>query len=119
MPIQTSYVFIASMDVDPDKEDLFNEVYDQEHVPTLLRVPGVISVTRLRNEPFAISMGGEVREVAADKAPRYSAIYEIEAPEVLVSEAWAAAIEEGRWSGQVRPYTRNRQHQLRKVVAQS
>ena len=33
MPIGTRYVFIASMDVDPDKEDLFNEVYDTEHVP--------------------------------------------------------------------------------------
>ena len=40
MPIGTRYVFIASMDVDPDKEDLFNEVYDTEHVPYLLEVPG-------------------------------------------------------------------------------
>jgi|AP95_1055475.scaffolds.fasta_scaffold403398_1 hypothetical protein len=28
MPITARYPFIASMDVDPDKEDLFNEVYD-------------------------------------------------------------------------------------------
>ena len=33
MPIGTRYVFIASMDVDPEKEDLFNEVYDTEHAP--------------------------------------------------------------------------------------
>ena len=119
MPIQTGYLFSASMDVDPDKEDLFNEVYDQEHVPNLLRVPGVISVTRFTNEPFAISMGGEVRNVTAETGPRYTTIYEIETPEVLVSEAWAAAIEQGRWPDQVRPYTQNRQHQLRKVIAQS
>ena len=36
MPISTRYVFIASMDVNPEKEDLFNEVYDTEHVPYLL-----------------------------------------------------------------------------------
>ena len=41
MPIATKYLFIASMDVAPEKEALFNEVYDQEHVPNLLRVPGV------------------------------------------------------------------------------
>ncbi|MCH7796137.1 MAG: hypothetical protein IH900_13510, partial [Proteobacteria bacterium] len=46
MPIATTYLFIASMDVEPDKEALFNEVYDTEHVPNLLKVPGVLSVTR-------------------------------------------------------------------------
>ena len=115
MPIKTRYLFIASMDVDADKEALFNEVYDREHVPNLLKVPGVVAVTRMHGEPFAVSMGGERREVAAE-SPRYSAIYEIESPEVLVSEAWAQAIEEGRWPEQVRPYTRNRQHRLCRVL---
>src|SRR5258708_32274835 len=41
MPINSKYVFVASMDVDLDKEALFNEVYDTEHVPNLLSVPGV------------------------------------------------------------------------------
>ncbi len=44
MPIQSKYLFVASMDVDPDKEALFNEVYDAEHVPPLLKVPGVHAV---------------------------------------------------------------------------
>ena len=52
MPISTRYLFTASMDVTPDKEALFDEVYDQEHVPNLLKVPGVISVTRLTLEPL-------------------------------------------------------------------
>ena len=46
MPVTQKWIFTAAMDVDPDKEALFNEVYDQEHVPHLRRVPGVISVTR-------------------------------------------------------------------------
>ena len=29
------------MDVEPDKEALFNEVYDEEHVPNPINVPGV------------------------------------------------------------------------------
>ncbi len=61
MPISSKYLFVVSMDVDAEKEALFNEVYDTEHVPNLLKV------------------------------------------------------EEGRWPGQVRPFTRNRRHALYKV----
>ena len=48
MPTDAKYVFMASMDVAAEKEDLFNEVYDEEHVPNLLAVPGVLSVTRIK-----------------------------------------------------------------------
>jgi hypothetical protein len=114
MPIGSKYLFVASMDVDADKEDVFNEVYDSEHIPNLLKVPGVRAVARLYGEPFAISLGGEEKKVAPD-GPRYSAIYEIDSPEVLVSPAWARAVEAGRWPSDVRPYTRNRRHALYKV----
>jgi hypothetical protein len=116
MPITARYLFIASMDVDPDKEALFNDVYDHEHVPNLLKVPGVISVTRLKTEPAILMMGGEERPVTGEAQPSYSAIYEIESPDVLRGDEWARAVEEGRWPEQVRPYTRNRQHVLRKVM---
>lgn len=43
MPFSTKYLFIVSMDVDPEKEALFNEVYDTEHVPYLSMVSGVRS----------------------------------------------------------------------------
>ncbi len=114
MPFATAYLFIASMDVDADKEALFNEVYDTEHVPHLLTVAGVRGVTRVTGEPFAISMGGVEKAVPAD-GPRYHAIYEIDSPAVLTSQAWALAIETGRWPSLVRPYTRNRRHTLLKV----
>ncbi len=119
MGIESKYLFIASMDVAPEKEALFNEVYDQEHVPNLLQVPGVISVTRLEAEPLTLSIGGERRTVVVDGEPAYAAIYEIESPEVLVSREWAEAVELGRWPEQVRPYTKNRRHVLRKVVGRS
>ena len=66
MPIKSKYMFVASMDVAADKEALFNEVYDQEHVPNLLKVPGVHAVTRIAGEPFAMSIGGEVAEIDDD-----------------------------------------------------
>jgi hypothetical protein len=116
MPIATKYVFIASMDVAPEKEALFNEVYDGEHVPNLLKVPGVRSVTRLRTERASVNIGGERRPVTGEDAATYTAIYEIDNPEVLTSEAWAQAVEIGRWPSEVRPFTRNRHHIVRKVM---
>ncbi len=111
MPIKSKYLFVASMDVDPDKEALFNEVYDAEHVPALLKVPGVHAVSRMAGEPFSIAIGGEEKRVAHD-GPRYSAVFEIDGPHVLVSREWAKAVETGRWPGEVRPFTRNRRHAL-------
>jgi hypothetical protein len=111
MPIKARYLFVASMDVDADKESLFNEVYDTEHVPNLLKVPGVHAVARLEGEPFAISIGGQEKSVAHE-GPRHSAIYEIDGPHVLVSREWAEADEAGRWPAEERPFTRNRRHAL-------
>jgi hypothetical protein len=116
MPIATRYVFIASMDVAPEKEALFNEVYDREHVPNLLKVPGVRAVTRLRTERASVNIGGQPKPVTGDGAPAYTAIYEIDGPEVLTSAAWAQAVELGRWPAEVRPFTTNRHHIVRKVV---
>ena len=112
MPIKSRYLFVASMDVDADKEAVFNEVYDTEHVPNLLKVPGVHAVARMEGEPFAMSIGGEEKRVTHD-GPRHSALYEIDGPHVLVSREWAKAVEAGRWPSEVRPFTRNRrQHAL-------
>jgi hypothetical protein len=113
---KTRFLFTASMDVDPGKEDLFNEVYDTEHVPKLMKVPGVLAVTRSTLAPLRMSIGGEVKTVILEGEPKYSAVYELESAEVLTGAAWAAAVEEGRWPAQVRPYTRNRRHTLRKVM---
>ena len=98
MPSNSPYLFTASMDVRPDKEGLFNEVYDTEHVPVLLRVPGVISVARYKTRELTMIMAGE----------RHTIVIEGE----LVSDDWAAAVEQGRWPDQVRPFTSNRRHLL-------
>ena len=116
MPLQEKYLFIVSMDVSPEKEDLFNEVYDTEHVPLLMGVPGVIAVSRLTKQPTQITLGGEIQTIEMKGEPKYTAIYEITGPEVLVSDAWAVAGEKGRWGPEVRPHTFNRRHVLRKVI---
>ena len=97
MALQTRYLFTASMDVEAAQEKLFNEVYDTEHVPLLLKVPGVIAVARLKKTTLTIIIGGEKKTIVAENEPTYSATYEIESPEVLTSPAWGAAVDQGRW----------------------
>lgn len=116
MPLNARYLFTANMDVDAAKEALFNEVYDTEHIPALTKVSGVVSVSRYRMRELTMFVAGERRTIVLPDEPRYTAVYELESPSVLTSAAWGKATEEGRWPGQVRPYTKNRRHVLRELV---
>ena len=114
MPFSTKYLFVVSMDVDKDKEELFNEVYDTEHVPYLSSVPGVRHVSRIKGEDFTMQLAGETIPKKHEGAA-YTAIYEIDSPAVLMSPEWKVQGEKGRWASEVRPYTRNRSHKVYKV----
>ncbi len=103
---------MASMDVEPNKQQVFDDVYDTEHVPYLSAVPGVISIARFQTEPLRIAIGGEVKNIVINDQPKHTAIYEIESPEVLISSEWSDAVERGSWPTQVRPFTNNRRHIL-------
>jgi hypothetical protein len=46
--------------------------------------------------------------------PVYSAIYEIDSPDVLTSDGWNEAVERGRWPS-VRPHTSNRSAVVYKI----
>ena len=112
MPLHTRYLFSAAMDVDPSKDALFHEVYDKEHIPALLEVPGVVSAARFKVRELTLMIGGERKTIVVEGEPRYNALYEVESPEVLVTPAWARAVERGRWPTEVRAFTRNRRHLL-------
>jgi len=98
MPTHARYLYLVMMDVEPDKEAEFNTVYDTEHIPTLLKVPGVLSATRYRTSVAGV--------------PRYAALYELTAPDVPESEAFQRAADSGEWPTKIRPHTRNRRHIL-------
>lgn len=91
---RTPYVFWVMMDVEPHREDLFNELYDREHVPLLLKLPGCVSVARYRT-----GTAGE---------PRYLAAYEVERTDLPMSPLWNDTSDIGRWKPEVRPYTHNK-----------
>jgi hypothetical protein len=112
MTSNSRYLFSAALDVSADREKLFHEVYDSEHVPLILTVPGVVSAARFATRPLTMMLGGERRTMDPQGAPRFHALYELESPDVLLTDAWAKAVEQGRWPSQVRPHTSNRRHLL-------
>jgi len=72
------YLYVVRMDVEPESEKQFNEWYNEEHVPALLKVPGV---------------RGASRYASLEGTPRYVAIYELDSPKVWNSDAWKKAVE--------------------------
>ena len=116
MPIQTRYVLSAAMDVEPGKDAIFNEVYDNDHIRLLRQVPGVVSVARFRTEQLTLVIGGERRTIVVDNEPAYRALWEIESPDVLVSPDWAKVVDSGRWPTEGRPFTTNRRFTLHRRI---
>jgi len=92
------YIYTAAMTIGPDRETLFNEIYDTEHVPEILRVPGMISISRYR------------RTRPID--PFYLAVYEIATPDIPGGPDFARARDVGRWPTEIRPFTRGLQNGL-------
>jgi hypothetical protein len=91
---RTPCVFWVMMDVEPQREALFNELYDAEHLPLLLKLPGSLDAVRYRT-----TAAGE---------PRYLCAYEVERADLPMSAAWNDTSDIGRWKPEVRPYTYNK-----------
>jgi hypothetical protein len=89
-------VILVSMDVDPAREDEFNDWYNTEHIPHFTGVPGVILARRLR---------------AITGAPRYVALYHVAETDVYASRAWMLA-NETPWILRMRRFQRNRTYYM-------
>ena len=92
------YLYVVRMDVEHDREALFNEVYDAEHIPEISKVPGMLRATRYRTD--------------SPSEPRYLGLYELENPDTPYSPPWQTARDIGRWPTEVRPHTMNRYHAI-------
>src|SRR5437870_4721031 len=101
-----SYVYVVQMDIPQHLEAEFNRIYDEDHVPTILKVPGVRSCARYRLEHSTIPT-----------MPRYLAIYEVDSPDVLKSAAWEKAGSFGDWATKIRPLTTSRHHSVFERIA--
>lgn len=99
------YVYLVQMDIPEEMEEEFNRIYDTQHVPNIVKAPGVHSCYRYKLEST------DVEGVA-----RYAAVYEIDTPETPFSDGWLAESEKGDWPDKIRPHTTNRSHHVYKRI---
>ncbi len=66
-------IFLIYTDIPAEHEDDFNKWYNEEHIPELLAVPGVLDAARY---------------VAVKGGPQYLAAYELESAAVIQSDAF-------------------------------
>jgi hypothetical protein len=93
------YIYLVQMDIPAAMEAEFNRVYDTQHVPNILKAPGVHSCTRYR-----------LVSADVDGVARYAALYEVDSPDIPESSGWKAESEKGDWPTRIRPHTTNRSH---------
>jgi hypothetical protein len=101
-----THIYVVQMDIPTELEAEFNRIYDTDHVPTILKVPGVRSCRRYRLE-----------HSTKEGMPRYLAVYEVDNAEIVNSPAWTEASDLGEWKPKIRPHTTNRQHSIFRQIA--
>jgi hypothetical protein len=100
------YFYMVTFEIAREDEAEFNEIYDTEHIPNLLRVNGVVGIIRFK-----------------DAAPNaagwlvYSALYLLARPDLPDTPEWKTASDTGRWAPVIRPRLKSRQGRLGPVVA--
>ncbi len=82
---------IVRTDVAPEMEEEFNRWYNEEHIPGLLKVPGILWAKRGIN-----TAGGQ----------KYIAVYEHESIDVQHTPAYREAVET-EWTKKIRPHMHN------------
>jgi Domain of unknown function (DUF4286) len=101
-----THIYAVQMDVPAELEAEFNRIYDEDHVPTILKVPGVRSCRRYRLE-----------HSTRPGMPRYLAVYEVDSADVINGPAWTEASDAGEWKPKIRPHTMNRMHSIFRQIA--
>jgi len=97
-PHMMSYAqFVAIGDAPPEHEDEFNRWYDEEHIPLLSRVPGVLRARRFFDP---------------NGKPRYVALYDLADAAVLQHPEWQAALRT-EWARKIDKLTAGREWILR------
>ncbi len=92
-PAGAGGLLLVGMTPASEVETAFNAWYDAEHVPTLARVPGVLSARRFRGSGLG---------------PRYVALYHLAAPGVVDSAEWKQASSSTPMPQRVRDQITNR-----------
>ena len=99
------YIYLVQLDIPAEMEEEFNRIYDTQHVPNIVKAPGVNGCVRYK-----------VESTDKEGIARYAAVYDIDSPEVPTSAGWVAESDKGDWVSQIRPHLTNRSHTILKKV---
>ena len=72
------YIYLVQMDIPPELEEDFNRIYDTQHVPNILTVPGVSSCTRYRVESGDVEGVATIRRRLRDRLARPAHLRRVE-----------------------------------------
>lgn len=100
MPDQPSpFVYVVQLAIPAELDARFNELYDNEHVPAFMSVPGVRACSRYK-----------LVWADVDDMPEYLAIYDVDGPDVPKSKEWREGSAHGNWAVEIRPHMTVRRH---------
>ncbi|MGH8619129.1 MAG: hypothetical protein ACREUW_15670 [Burkholderiales bacterium] len=105
-PGAAPYSMTITFEIAPEDEAEFNDIYDNDHLPTILKAPELLEVIRFR-----------------DAAPNakgflvYTAIYFMTKENFHETPEWKALSDQGRWGPVMRPKVKSRARRAGPVVA--
>ena len=100
------YRFVLQLAIPAELDAKFNDLYDNDHLPYMIKIPGVNSCSRFKLE-WADS----------DETLEYLCIYELDDPELPRSPIWKKHAAMGRWATEMRQHvTRRRSGVFRKIA---
>jgi len=100
------FCMMITFEITPQDESEFNDIYDHDHIPNILKLPGVIEIVRFR-DALPNERGFLV----------YSAIYFLAKENLHEMPEWKALSELGRWAPVIRPKVKSRARRAGPVIA--
>jgi hypothetical protein len=100
------FCMMITFEIAPEDESEFNDIYDNDHIPNILKLKGVIEVIRFK-----------------DAAPNekgllvYSALYVLAQENLHQTPEWRELSDLGRWAPVMRPKVKSRTRRAGPVVA--
>ena len=100
------FCMMITFEIAPEDESEFNDIYDNDHIPNILRLEGVLEIIRFR-----------------DAAPNdkgflvYSALYLLARENLHETPEWKELSDLGRWAPVIRPKVKSRARRAGPVVA--
>ncbi len=101
-----AFWMMVTFEIAPEDESEFNDIYDNDHIPNILKLPGVIEIIRFR-DASANEKGFLV----------YSAIYFLAQENLHQTPGWTTLSDLGRWAPVIRPKIKARARRAGPVVA--